>query len=232
MSLSIPDAGAAPGALQAPKTALALFLFLALACAPSVVEKGSPASFNYASIAAKRIGYGAPIVVSSEIFYENRFTNQSYHSIDKSLTRDAFLRDFKQAVLAHDLDWHQLPPRVDSMFQVRYAYAATVPDTLPEDIVRSLRDDSVDVVVFTGDIRLYHRQMIGLRPGGEGTVKSYGSVFVKKFSFVCAVFDVSRNALLWRMPVHAEEDSGALGLFEAGVGRMFDALLRRAHRPD
>jgi len=71
---------------------------------PPAVIAGNPTSFDYSSIAAKHIAFGRPVVVSSEIFYENRFTNQSYHSIDKSITQDAFFRDFKQAVLASGLD--------------------------------------------------------------------------------------------------------------------------------
>jgi len=32
-------------------------------------------------------------------------------------------------------------------------------------------------------MRLYHRQLIGLRPGGSGYVNSYGADFVKKLEY-------------------------------------------------
>lgn len=214
------------------KTLLVAPLVAAAMCSPPpAVIAGNPTSFDYSSIAAKHIAFGRPVVVSSEIFYENRFTNQSYHSIDKSITQDAFFRDFKQAVLASGLGWTELPARADSLIQARYAYVNKAADSLPPDVRRCLREDSVDAVVVVCAMRLYHRQLIGLRPGGSGYVNSYGADFVKKLEYTCSIFDVGKNSVVWRLPVMQEENSQSLGLFETSVRQVFRALLRNRGRP-
>jgi len=68
-------------------------------------------------------------------------------------------------------------------------------------------------------MRLYHRQLIGLRPGGSGYVNSYGADFVKKLEYTCSIFDVGKNSVVWRLPVMQEENSQSLGLFETSVRR-------------
>jgi hypothetical protein len=203
----------------------ALFATFAGSCTPSVLC-GSPTSFRYASISTKRIAYGVPVVVSSEIFYENRFTNQSYHSIDNARTRDAFFRDFGHALPGYRLSWITLPAQIDSLIQTRFAFNTATVDTLSPEVLESLRKDSVDVVVLVYAGRLYHGQMVGLRPEGATVFRSYGTVFVKRLDYVCSVFDVSCNRALWQMPVHLEENSDALGLFENSLRQLFHALLR------
>jgi hypothetical protein len=207
-------------------SAAALLMAVAVSCTPSVLG-GSPMSFRYASLSTKRVAYGAPVVVSSEIFYENRFTNQSYHSIDNARTRDAFLRDFGHALPEYRLSWTKLPARTDSLIQNRFAFDTATVDTLSAEILESLRKDSIDVVVLVYAARLYHGQMVGLRPEGATVFRSYGTVFVKRLDYLCSVFDVSRNKALWHMPVHLEENSDALGLFENSLRQLFHALLRR-----
>jgi hypothetical protein len=207
----------------------AAFIFAAVvvSCTPPSVLSGNPASFRYSSITAKRIAYAVPVVVSSEIFYENRFTNQSYHSIDNARTRDAFLRDFKHALPAYQLSWITLPARADSLIQTRYSVDTSAVDTLSTEVLENLRKGSLDVVVMIYAVRLYHGQMVGLRPEGSNLFRSYGTVFVKKLDYVCSVFDVTRNRALWHMPVHLEENSDALGLFENSLRLLFRAILRR-----
>jgi hypothetical protein len=222
----------AKGLSFAARTLLVVALADAIGCSPPpAVIAGNPPSFDYSSIAAKRIAFGRPVVVSSEIFYENRFTNQNYHSIDKAITQDAFFRDFKQAVLASGLGWTELSPRADSLIQARYAYVNKSADSLPLDVRRCLREDSVDAVVVVCAMRLYHRQLIGLRPGGSGYVNSYGADFVKKLEYTCSIFDVGKNAVVWRLPVMQEENSQSLGLFETSVRQVFRMLLRNRGRP-
>lgn len=208
-------------------TAAVLLFAVAVSCTPPSVLSGRPTSFRYSSISAKRIAYAVPVVVFSEIFYENRFTNQSYHSIDNARTRDAFSRDFAHALPLYRLSWKTLPARTDSLIQTRYSFDTTGIDTLSTEVLEHLRKDSIDIVVLVYAARLYHGQMVGLRPEGAHVFRSYGTVFVKKLDYVCSVFDVSRNKALWQMPLHFKENSDALGLFEKSLRLLFRALLRR-----
>jgi|GEM_PF-2555075 hypothetical protein len=198
----------------------------ALLCTPPRVTTSTPDLFNYSTIATKHVAYGRPIVTSSEIYYENRFTNQSYHSIDKSRTQDAFSRDFAQIVQKSRLGWQALNPAVDSQLHARYAYVNDTIDSLPSDTRGRLAADSIDVVVLVYAMRLYHFQSVGLRPGKTGTVNSYGTIFNKKLEYLCSIIDVSENRALWSAAVKQEEDSPALTLVENGAKKLFGMLLR------
>ncbi len=208
---------------------LLLFCAPALLCTPPPVATGTPASFSYSSIATKHIAYGRPIVTSSEIYYENRFTNQSYHSIDKSRTQDAFSRNFVQIVQKSRLEWRALNPAVDSLLHARYAYVNDTIDSLPSGARERLAADSIDVVVLVYAMRLYHFQSVGLRPDKNGSVNSYGTIFTKKLEYICSIIDISKNRAVWYAPVRQEEDSPALTLVENGAKRLFGMLLRDWH---
>ncbi len=204
---------------------LALLLCMpALMCAPPRVTTNTPDLFAYSTIAAKHVAYGKPIVTSSEIYYENRFTNQSYHSIDKSRTQDAFLRDFAQIVQKSRLGWQAMDPAVDSLLHARYAYVNDTIDSLPSDARGRLAADGIDVVVLVYAMRLYHFQSVGLRPDKTGTVNSYGTIFNKKLEYLCSIIDVSENRALWNVAVKQEEDSPALTLVEDGAKKLFGML--------
>ena len=196
-------------------------------CAPAPVIKGSPSTFRYSTIASKRIAFAKPIVTSSEIFYENRFTNQSYHSIDKIRTQDAFYRDFRQKIEKAQLGWKEIDKGVDSLLQAKYGYVTAPLDSFSSTIRDRLKADTIDIMVVVYAIRLYHFQTVGLKRDSTGSTNSYGTVINKKIEYLCSIMDVSENKALFCLPVKQEEDSPSLNILENSVTAMFEVLLRR-----
>jgi hypothetical protein len=196
-------------------------------CSPAPVLRGSPSTFRYSAIASKRIAFSKPIVVSSEIFYENRFTNQSYHSIDKIRTQDAFDRDFRQKITSARLDWKEVDSVTDSLLQSKYSYVTAPLDSLFAPARERLMASGVEIVVVIYAVRLYHYQTVGLRPDKTGSVNSYGTIINKKIEYLCSLMDVSGNRPLFCLPMKLEENSQSLNILENSVTAMFEVLLRR-----
>ena len=196
-------------------------------CAPAPIIKGSPSTFRYSAIASRRIAFAKPIVTSSEIFYENRFTNQSYHSIDKIRTQDAFYRDFRQKIVKARLGWKELDSGIDSLLQKKYGYATAPLDSLIAPVRERLMANGIDIVVVVYAIRLYHFQTVGLRHDRTGSVNSYGTIINKKIEYLCSIMDVSGNRALFCLPMKQEENSTSLNILENSVTELFDVLLRR-----
>jgi hypothetical protein len=196
-------------------------------CAPAPVIKGAPSTFRYSTIASKCIAFAKPIVTSSEIFYENRFTNQSYHSIDKIRTQDAFYRDFRQKIVKAKLEWKELDSGIDSLLQVKYGYTTAPLDSFFAPVRERLMANGIDIVVVVYAIRLYHFQTVGLRPDRTGSVNSYGTIINKKIEYLCSIMDVSENRALFCLPMKQEENSPSLNILENSVDGLFEMLLRR-----
>lgn len=213
--------------IEPMKHFLPLFSILLFFCASAPVIRGTPSTFRYAAISSKRIAFAKPIVTSSEIFYENRFTNQSYHSIDKIRTQDAFYRDFHQGIVKARLGWKELDSGADSLLQAKYGYTTAPLDTLRGDIRERLKAADVDIIVVVYAIRLYHFQTVGLRPDKTGSTNSYGTIINKKIEYLCSVMDVSENKALFCLPMKQEENSLSLNIVEYSMTALFDVLLRR-----
>ena len=208
------------------------YLFLTLCtllifCASAPIIRGVPSTFKYSSIETKHIAYFKPIVVASEIFYENRFTNQNYHSIDKIRTQDAFYRDFRQRILKAQLGWEEIDNRIDSLLQAKYAYATAPLDSLYGPIQERLKAAGIDIVIIIYAMKLYHFQTVGVRPDKTGSVSSYGAAINKKIEYLCSIIEVSENRPLFCLPMKQEEDSPSLNILENSVNELFDILLRR-----
>lgn len=208
------------------KLFLLLLSVLLFFCASAPVIRESPSTFRYSAVSSKRIAYAKPIVISSEIFYENRFTNQSYHSIDKIRTQDAFYRDFRQKILKARLGWKELDSGIDSLLQAKYGYATAPLDSLFAPVRERLMANGIEIVVVVYAIRLYHFQTVGLRPDKTGSVNSYGTIINKKIEYLCSVMDVSGNRALFCLPMKQEENSPSLNILENSVTALFDVLLR------
>lgn len=208
-------------------TRSSVLLLGALSCSPPVVITGHPATFSYSSIAAKRIAFARPVVTSSEIFYENRFTNQNYHSIDKGRTRDAFFRDFKHRIAAVRLGWAECDASTDSLVQEKYAYINTVVDSLPQDIRQRLLSRNIDVLVLVYALRLYHFQSVGLRPDETGSVTTYGTTISKKLDYCCSLIDVAANRAIFFVPMTKIQNGPALNIMEDTVKDLFAVLTAR-----
>jgi hypothetical protein len=203
------------------------FIFLLLSCTPPLVLTGVPPAFNFSSIATRKITYAKPVVLSSEIFYENRFTDQSYHSMDRSRTQEAFFRDFKQKVEKTGLVWQQLGEGGDSLLRRQLASITTALDSLPPAVIERLRDDRIDVIVLVYAMRMYHQQSIGLRPDKTGSVNSYTSIINKSLDYTCSIIDVSTNKPVFHILMKKTIGDNSLNMMEKTVDDLFGVILRK-----
>lgn len=206
-----------------PPALLCCILF----CAPSVVFVGFPSTFSYASIGSKRIAFCRPVVTSSEIFYENRYTNQSYHSIDKSRTADAFFRDFTAHIAKSRLNWIECDSAADSLIRSRFAYSNNTVDSLPADVRQKLVSAGIDILVLVYAMRLYHLQSVGLRPDKTGSVTSYGTIISRKLDYSCSLIDVAANRPVFYIPMKKVQNGTSLNIMENTVKDLFDVLMQR-----
>jgi hypothetical protein len=207
------------------RKAIALIV-IALSCTPSVVLTGVPATFAYSSIAERKIAFASPVVLSSEIFYENRFTDQSYHSIDRSRTREAFFRDFKQKVGKSKLSWQQLGDGSDSLVQAHLASVNKTLDSLPPPVVGRLRGNGIEIIVLAYAMHMYHRQSIGLRSDKTGSVNSYTSIISKNLDYICSIFDVRSNRPVFCILMKKAVGDNSLNIMEHTVNELFGRILR------
>lgn len=200
---------------------------LFLSCTPALVLTGVPSSFSYSSISTRKITYAKPVVLSSEIFYENRFTDQSYHSIDRNRTQEAFFRDFKQKVEKTGLVWQQLGEEDDSLVQRQLASINKALDSLPLQLIRRFRDDGIDVLVLVYAMRFYHQQSIGLRPDKTGSVNSYTSIISKSLDYICSIVDVKTNRPVFHILMKKAVGDNSLNMMEQTVDDLFEVILRK-----
>jgi hypothetical protein len=215
----------AEGRGEGMKKAIALIVTV-LSCAPRPVQTGVPPAFSYATIAARKIAYAKPVVLSSEIFYENRFTDQSYHSIDKNRTQDAFFRDLRQRIGKAGLPWRQLGDQDDSLVQHSLSSVNEPIDSLPASLAGRLRADSADLVVLVYAVRLYHQQSIGLRPDKSGSVNSYTSIISKSLDYRCSIMDVTANRPVFHVAIKKIKNDNSLDFMESAIDDLFSVLLR------
>jgi hypothetical protein len=190
------------------------------------VLTGVPPSFSFSSITARKITYARPVVLSSEIFYENRFTDQSYHSIDRNRTLEAFFRDFKQKVEKTGLAWQQVGEGSDSLIQRQLASMTKALDSLPPAVIGRFRDDRIDVIVLVYAMRMYHQQSIGLRPDKTGSVNSYTSIINKSLDYACSIIDVSTNRPVFHILMKKTIGDNSLNMMEQTVDDLFGVILR------
>jgi hypothetical protein len=215
------------------KKAFALFtlpfsfaLFYAASCSSHPPLSGVPPTFSYSAIAGNRIAYARPVVVSSEIFYENRFTDQSYHSIDKERTKEAFFRDMRQKIGHAGLSWRQIGETDDSMTQQCLSSVKNPLDSLPAALVAGLRGEGVDIAVFVYAVRLYHQQSIGLRPDKTGSVNSYTSIIIKSLDLICSIMDINANRPVFYIAMKKTVNDNSLDFMEKAIDDLFKVILR------
>jgi hypothetical protein len=208
------------------KKALVLIIPL-LSCSLPPRPIGVPPTFTYAAIAGKKIAYGTPAVLSSEIFYENRFTDQSYHSMDPERTQEAFFRDFKQKVGKTRLPWRRLTESTDSLVRLQLTAVNKPLDSLPSAVIRLLGNDDFDVVVLVYAVRLYHQQSIGLRPDKTGSVNSYSSIISKSLDYICSIIDVRTNRSVFHVAMKRTAGDNSLDFMELAIDDLFRTVLRR-----
>jgi hypothetical protein len=204
----------------------AALIMIVLSCTPPQPRTGVPPTFTYASIAGRKIAFARPVVLSSEIFYENRFTDQSYHSMDRTRTQDAFFRDFKQKVGKAKLPWLSLGESTDSLMQRQITSVNKAVDSLPPAVIERLKSDSLDVVVLVYAVRLYHQQSIGLRPDKTGSVNSYTSIISKSLDYICSIMDVRTNRPVFCIPIKKVQNDNSLDFMERAIDDLFNAIPR------
>ena len=203
-----------------------VFIVIVLSCTPPPSLTGVPPTYSYSEIAGRKIAFARPVVLSSEIFYENRFTDQSYHSMDRTRTQDAFFRDFRQKVGKTKLPWQQLSESADSLVQRQIASVNKALDSLPPAVIERFRNDSIEVVVLVYAMRLYHQQSIGLRPDKTGSVNSYTSIISKSLDYICSIMDVRTNRPVFCLPMKKAVGDNSLNMIELAIDDLFGVILR------
>jgi len=208
------------------KAVITVIALLGSSCAPPPLLSGVPTEFTYSSIASKNIAYAEPVVLSSEIFYENRFTDQSYHSMDRGRTQEAFLRDFRMNVGTRKLPWRRLGGPADSLVQHELYSVNVTLDSLPSGIIEKLKSEGIDIIVLVYAMHLFHQQSIGLRPDKTGSVNSYASILNRTFDFKCSIIDVGSNRPVFYVPVKKVENDNSLDMMEQTVEDLLRVIVQ------
>jgi hypothetical protein len=196
-----------------------------LDCHQSVILSKKDSSFNYGDVSFKTTGYCLPIINKSDIYYDNRYTEQNYHDVDKKRTAQAFLRDFEYAVKKNNLKWLKLS---DSKFQPVSSNAQSndsFPDTLTQVIKNALVVNGMDFLVVIHDICLSHIQLIGVNEDGYTASPGYGSRTRLTFSFRCSIIDVYANKPVYKKHLQREEKGDGLDLLEKSIEELFNDIL-------
>lgn len=165
-------------------------------------------------------------MLSSEIFYENRFTDQSYHSMDRNRTQEAFLRDLKQKIGTAGLSWQTLGEGLDSLVQQQLASVDRPLDSLPQALAVRLRSDSADIAVFVYAIRLYHQQSVGLKPDRSGSTNSSTSTINRSIDFICTIMDTRANRPVFHITMKKTANDNSLDFMERAIDELFGVIMR------
>jgi hypothetical protein len=167
------------------------------------------------------IGFCAPIVTESTIFYNNRFTDQNYHSIDPKRTEDAFFRDLKFVIRSKKLSWIQLSDDISKAIHSILSSTHSPLDSIPTSIRNDLTQAKVDFACIFYDVRLMHIQLVGTNASDSTQINSLGSSIRRKISFKCAIVNIEKNKTVYYKEI-VQEDSGIqLDFLEKAIRLLF-----------
>jgi len=187
---------------------------------------GAP-SFHYSSIAAGTFGYCSPIVTESTIFYDNRYTGQSYHSIDTKRTEEAFLRDLKYVIGDKKLAWIELSDSISLMFHNALSFVRTPIDSIPRRIRDKLLAAAIGYACIIYDVRLAHTQLVGTtEPADSARHPSYGSGIHRKLAYKCSIVNVTENKSIYFKEISREETGTNLDLVQKSLMTLFHEMLK------
>lgn len=211
-----------------PWSAAAFFLAL-LGCIP--FKKPFPEALQAPafSMVRAKVGFCRPVVTESAIFYNNRYTDQDYHSVDFKRTEEAFFRDLKVVIGDKKLAWRVLPDDCSDAIRGFLASAREGVDSLSSTIINDLAQDSMDFVCVFYDVRFTHTQLVGTNSPDAGQTGPLRSGINRKISYQCAVVDVKKNRAVFFRKISLEESGVHLDFLEKSIRMAFRDLLKDRH---
>ena len=185
------------------------------------------ASFRYYALAPATFGFCPPIVTESTIFYDNRYTDQNYHSIDTKRTEDAFFRDLKYIIRDKKLAWVELGDSLAFPLHSAFSFIRAPLDSLPQPIRNKLISAHIDYVFMVYDLRLAHTQLVGTSGEGDSTQRaSHGPGIHRELSFKCSIVNVAENKSNYFKESNRKENGTSLDLMEKSIRTLFNDLLK------
>ena len=198
-----------------------------LDCQTTRALAGDASPVCYSSIASGTVGFCSPIVTESDIFYDNRYTDQSYHSIDTKRTEEAFFRDLKHVIRDKKLAWIELGDSLALLFHSAFSFIRTPLNGLPLQIRNILTDAKIDYAFLIYDVRLTHTQLVGTTGAADSThTASYGSGIYRKLAYKCSIVNVAKNKSVYFKEVNREETGTSLDLVEKSIRTLFREMIK------
>jgi len=210
-------------------------LVFLLACAPAVFFNcQTTRPLTHVAIPLHRFamtsgtfGFCPPLVTESTIFYENRYTDQNYHSIDIKRTEEAFFRDLKYVIRDKKLAWIELSNSIAMQIRGAFSFIRTPIDSLPLPVKDTLIHAEIAFVLLVYDVRLIHTQLVGTTAAIDGAHSAlYGPGIHRKLSFKCSIVNVMENKSIYFKEINKEENGTSLDLVEKSIRMLFSEILK------
>lgn len=209
---------------------IALFSFATgvfLNCQASRTLAGSVLPFQYSSIDPLTIGYCPPIVTESTIFYENRYTDQNYHSIDTKRTEDAFLRDLKYVIREKKVAWREMDDSLAILVHGALCDTRAPLDSLPGPIRKKLTRAKLEYAFVVYDVRLTHTQLVGTTGTADSAHNgSFGPGIHRKLSYKCSLINIVKNIPVYFKEINKEDTGTKLDLVEKTLRILFHEMMK------
>lgn len=208
-----------------PWPAAAIFLAL-LGCIPLKNPVPEEVQAPAYSMVRAKVGFCGPVVTESAIFYNNRYTDQDYHSVDFKRTEEAFFRDLKVVISDRKLAWRALSDDCCDAVRGFLAPARGSVDSLSSTVINDLARDSMDFVCVFYDVRFTHTQLVGTNSSDAGQTGPLRSGINRKISYQCSVVDVKKNRTVFFRKISLEETGVHLDFLEKSIRMVFRDLLK------
>jgi hypothetical protein len=204
----------------------AVFFLTLLDCIPFKKPFSEEVQAPAISMVRAKVGFCKPVVTESAIFYNNRYTDQNYHSVDFKRTEEAFFRDLKVVISDKKLAWRALSDDCCDAIRGFLAAARGSVDSLPSIVINDLARDSIDFVCVFYDVRFMHTQLVGTNSPDAGQIGTFGPGIDRKISYHCAIVDVKKNRTVFIKKISLEETGVHLDFLEKSIRMVFRDLLK------
>ena len=204
----------------------AVFFLALLDCIPFKKPFSEEARAPAISMVRGTVGFCKPVVTESAIFYNNRFTDQDYHSVDFKRTEEAFFRDLKVVISDKKLAWRALSDDCSDAIRGFLASVRGSVDSLPSSVINDLAHDSMDFVCVFYDVRFTHTQLVGTSSPEAGQIGPLQTGIDRKISYHCAIVDVNKNRTVFIKKISLEETGVHLDFLEKSIRMVFRDLLK------
>jgi hypothetical protein len=196
-------------------------------CQPNRSLTRAAVPFRHFAMTSETFGFFPPLVTESTIFYENRYTDQNYHSIDIKRTEEAFFRNLKYVIRDKKLAWIELGDSIAMQIRGAFSFIRTPIDSLPRTVKDNLIHAEIAYVFLVYDVRLSHTQLVGTTEEIDSTHNVfYGPGIHRKLSFKCSIVNVMENKSVYFKEINKEENGTSLDLVEKSIRTLFSEILK------